>query len=69
MKRIIENKKNLELRQQASLHGKQIQGPPPSLNITLEQRKEFNKDALNLLSKLKERHKDGIKRSRTTDKN
>lgn len=41
---------------QAKLHGKDFRKPPEALDVSKEDRKEFDKDAQNLLKKMNRRH-------------
>lgn len=67
LKRVIERRRIEELEVQADLHGRKVKGGIKPLNISKKKRDEYNKDALGLLDRLKERHKEHG-RSRVTDK-
>ncbi len=63
IKDVIERRKINELEVLAKLHGKEFKKPPEALNITREDRKEFDKQAEGLMERMKRRHLEEIKKN------
>lgn len=71
IKRVIEIKKREELEVEAKLHNMQVKGAPVGLNVSQEERKEYDDQATKVHERLKKKHKERQqhgKRPRTTDK-
>lgn len=67
LKKVIEKRKHEEFELDAKLHDKDIKNKVAPHNFSVKQRKEFDKQADNLLARMKKDYRDG-KRSRASDK-